>query len=112
MTGTNGSNEARPSVLFAGKPLKAGRRRSDHGAVSERQVRLLYKTTCRQCGASIAAGTATWWDDERGHATCTGCVSDDDGRLDGRATSPLTLDRRTRRRIEIMRAHRPRATAR
>ena len=32
---------------------------TNHGPVSERQVRLLYKTTCRLCGAPIAAGTAT-----------------------------------------------------
>jgi hypothetical protein len=79
--------------------------------VSERRVRLLYKTTCRRCGTSVAAGTATWWDDERGHATCTDCVSDN-ARLDGRATSPLAHDRRTRRRLEIMRAHRPGAASR
>lgn len=111
MSGTNGSVSDWATGLVAGKALKVRWQRSEHGPVSERQVRLLYKTTCRSCGAPIPAGTATWWDDERGHATCADCVSDD-ARLDGRATSPLALDRRTRRRLEIMRAHRPRATAR
>jgi transcription elongation factor Elf1 len=81
-------------------------------AVSERQVRLLYKTTCWTCGAPIAAGTTTWWDDERGHATCTRCVRDTRARVDDTSTTSLTLDRRTRRRLEIMRAHRPRVSTR
>jgi len=44
--------------------------------VSERQVRLLYRTTCRMCGDDVAAGTATWWDDDRRQATCTTCFDD------------------------------------
>jgi hypothetical protein len=80
--------------------------------VSERRVRLLYKTTCWTCAAPIAAGTTTWWDDERAHATCTACVGDHDARLDGAVSGPAGLDRRTRRRLEIMRAHRPRVASR
>jgi hypothetical protein len=44
--------------------------------VSERQVRLLYRTTCWVCGDVIAAGTVTWWDDDRRHATCTTCFDE------------------------------------
>jgi hypothetical protein len=82
------------------------------GAVSARQVRLLYKTTCWTCGAPIAAGTTTWWDDERSHATCTTCVQYDEERVDEASPAPIALDRRTRRRLEIMRAHRPRIASR
>ncbi len=44
--------------------------------MSERQVRLLYRTTCWVCGDGVAAGTVTWWDDERRHATCTSCFDE------------------------------------
>lgn len=84
--------------------------------MSERLVRLLYKTTCWTCGATIVAGTATWWDDERAHATCTGCIGEERSHLGagglGSGSAPTMLDRRTRRRIEIMRAHRPRVASR
>ena len=80
--------------------------------MSERQVRLLYKTTCRTCGAPIAAGTVTWWDDDRRHAVCTECFGDHDAHPDGSLVAPASLDQRTRRRIQIIRAHRPRVPAR
>lgn len=80
--------------------------------MSVRQVRLLYKTTCWTCGAPIAAGTSTWWDDERAHATCARCVGDHESRLDDAPTGSAVLDRRSRRRLEIMRAHRPRVASR
>ena len=57
--------------------LKAARRCTDDGAVSERRVRLLYKTTCWTCEQPVPAGTTIWWDDDRKHATCTECFSVD-----------------------------------
>jgi hypothetical protein len=80
--------------------------------VSERRVSFLYKTTCWTCGAPIAAGTTTWWDDERKHATCTACFCEHEPRLDSALSVPGTLDPRTRRRLEIMRSHRPRVASR
>jgi hypothetical protein len=97
---------------FAGDALKSGGGTTDVGAVSERQVRLLYKTTCWTCDAPIAAGTLTWWDDERAHATCTGCRPEEECRVTDARLLPTPLDHRTRRRIEIMRAHRPRVASR
>lgn len=65
-----------PSVTFAGKRFKSPGPITEDPPVSERQVRLLYRTTCRACGDGVAAGTVTWWDDERRHATCTTCFEE------------------------------------
>ena len=79
--------------------------------MSERRVRLLYKTTCWTCGAPIAAGTTIWWDDDRKHATCTACFSGD-VRADEPTTAPSSGDARSRRRIEILRANQARLASR
>ncbi|HEY6531183.1 MAG TPA: hypothetical protein VIY72_02690 [Acidimicrobiales bacterium] len=75
--------------------------------MSERRVRLLYKTDCWQCDDPIDAGMTTWWDDDRRHATCLGCFPERDGLPDGEGMAPLvrTIDLRTLRRLEIVRAH-------
>jgi hypothetical protein len=72
-------------------------------------VQLLYKTACWQCDQPVEAGTTVWWDDDRRHATCLSCFPDrgDAVALDGVPTV-LGPDLRTVRRLEVVRAGRPR----
>jgi hypothetical protein len=79
--------------------------------VSERRVRLLYKTTCWTCEQPVPADTTIWWDDDRKHATCTECVPID-VRADQATTAPSSGDDRSRRRVEILRANQTRLASR
>jgi hypothetical protein len=71
--------------------------------VSERRVKLLYRTTCWTCDESVPAGTTIWWDDDRRHATCTECVPTE-GPADA-VDEVRPVDHRSRRRMEIIRTH-------
>jgi hypothetical protein len=74
--------------------------------VSERRVRLLYKTACWQCESPIDAGATTWWDEDRRHATCLACFPERDSLPDGEGVAPLvSIDLRSLRRLEVVRGH-------
>jgi hypothetical protein len=49
------------------------------------------------CGDDVAAGTATWWDDDRRQATCTTCFDDAGAPAEGRVV-PDRVARRARLR--------------
>ena len=72
--------------------------------MSERRVKLLYRTTCWTCDEPVAAGTTIWWDDDRRHATCLDCVPAE-GPPDAADSVRVASDHRSRRRLEIIRAH-------
>lgn len=82
------------------RTVKSAAERPMTTLVSERQVRLLYRTTCWVCGDPVPAGTTTWWDDDRRHATCTGCFVDAE---QGAPAGPRVLTPRAARRARLLR---------